>query len=88
MSDDFNRNLAAAETLLLRFRQAPLPHWIDGRTVASTSGETFTNTTPIDNSAIGEVAAGNAADVDIACRAAHDRRKSGNSPRRVSPPCS
>ncbi len=71
MSDEFKRNVAAAEALLQRFGEATLPHWINGRTVASSSGETFTNTTPIDNSAIGEVAAGNAADVDLACRAAH-----------------
>lgn len=71
MSDEFTRNLAAAEALLTRFRQSPLNHFINGRPVAGTSGETFGNCTPIDNTEIGEVAAGNAADIDLACRAAH-----------------
>lgn len=70
MTTDFAKNLYDAEHLLKRFRDAPLPHFINGKTDGGRSGKVFTNSTPIDNSIIGEIAAGNAADIDIACNAA------------------
>ena len=71
MATPLEDNLKDAEALLARFRNATLPHYINGQAVAGRSGQTFSNLTPIDNSVIGEVAAGNAQDIDAACSAAH-----------------
>jgi 5-carboxymethyl-2-hydroxymuconic-semialdehyde dehydrogenase len=70
MATPLDDNLQAAHALLARFRASTLPHWINGAPHVGASGQSFDNLTPIDNSLIGKVAAGNAADVDIACRAA------------------
>jgi 5-carboxymethyl-2-hydroxymuconic-semialdehyde dehydrogenase len=70
MATPLDDNLQAAHALLARFRASTLPHWINGAPHAGVSGTSFDNLTPIDNSLIGKVAAGNAADVDSACRAA------------------
>ena len=66
----FAENLAAAEAHLARFAAAPLPHLIAGESVASAGGAAFTNRSPIDGAALGEVTAGGAADVDTAAQAA------------------
>src|SRR4051812_21520112 len=66
----FDDNLAASQRLMPRFRSAPTAHLIAGEPVASTTGETFVNATPIDGSALGEVAAGDAEDVRLATAAA------------------
>ncbi|MCY3786755.1 MAG: 5-carboxymethyl-2-hydroxymuconate semialdehyde dehydrogenase [bacterium] len=63
-------NLAAAEAHLSRFAAGPTPHLIAGETVPNSNGATFTNHSPIDGTAIGEVATGGAADVDTAAQAA------------------
>lgn len=63
-------NLARLETLLARFRGDTLGHFIAGAPATGASGQTFENTTPVDNSRIGDVAAGDAQDIDMACRAA------------------
>jgi 5-carboxymethyl-2-hydroxymuconic-semialdehyde dehydrogenase len=68
----FEDNLATARLHLGRFADRPLDHLIGGTTRASVSGETFTNTSPIDGARLGDVAAGDAADVDAAARAAAD----------------
>ena len=70
MSSDFETNLRDTDNLLERFRQQPLPHFIDGKHDDGRSGITFENLTPIDNSVIGNIAAGNADDIDAACKAA------------------
>ena len=70
MSSDFQTNLADAEKLLARFRDGTLPHFIGGKHDAGRSGKTFDSLTPVDNSVIGPVAAGNADDIDAACKAA------------------
>lgn len=70
VTPELGANLAKVGTLLERFRDSTLGHFIDGAPAAGVSGKTFENATPIDNSRIGDVAAGNAADVDSACRAA------------------
>ena len=70
MSNDFEANLRDIEKLTQRFREGTLPHFIDGRHDAGRSGDTFECQTPTDNSTIGSVAAGNAEDIDAACRAA------------------
>jgi 5-carboxymethyl-2-hydroxymuconic-semialdehyde dehydrogenase len=68
----YEENLALAQSAMGRYADAPLPHLIAGRRVLSRSGETFTNHSPIDGSVLGEVAAGDAVDIDAAAQAAHD----------------
>ncbi len=63
-------NQADLEAVLTRFRTAPLQHFVDGAAYAGSSGETFENRTPIDDTVIGSVAAGSVADIDHACQAA------------------
>ena len=63
-------NLAAAEAHLARFATQPTCHLIAGEAAPSVSGATFTNHSPIDGSTLGEVAAGDAADVAAAAHAA------------------
>ncbi|TDJ38252.1 MAG: aldehyde dehydrogenase family protein, partial [Gammaproteobacteria bacterium] len=70
MSSDFDTNLQDADKLLERFRENTLPHFINGKPDSGRSGKTFDNLTPIDNSVIGKIAAGNADDIDAACKAA------------------
>ncbi|MFN3258712.1 MAG: 5-carboxymethyl-2-hydroxymuconate semialdehyde dehydrogenase [Ilumatobacter sp.] len=61
-----------ADEKLARFADGPLLHLIGGEAVASADGATFDNTSPVDHSMIGSVAAGDAADVDRAAIAASD----------------
>ena len=68
MSNNVEGNLELVERQLQQFRDAPLPHFVDGKRSSGSSGETFENTTPIDNSVIGQVCSGNAEDIDVACR--------------------
>jgi 5-carboxymethyl-2-hydroxymuconic-semialdehyde dehydrogenase len=70
MTSEFENNLNDVEALLKRFRSATLPHFINGRQDTGRSASTFDSLTPVDNSVIGSVAAGNAEDIDAACRAA------------------
>ena len=63
-------NQAAATDHLRRFAEQPLLHLIAGHHVASASGETFANQSPIDGMHLGEVASGDAADIDAAAEAA------------------
>jgi 5-carboxymethyl-2-hydroxymuconic-semialdehyde dehydrogenase len=70
MPDDFESNCQDAERLLQRFRRQTLPHFINGKSDKGRSGRTFDSLTPVDNSIIGAVAAGNGEDIDAACTAA------------------
>jgi len=70
MTTTMTDNLRDAEALLKRYRNETLPHFIDGRPTPGSSGETFENFTPIDNSTIGSVASGDSNDIDIACQSA------------------
>ena len=63
-------NLARLEPLLTRYRAGVLTHFINGAPDAGTSGRTFENRTPVDDSVLGEVARGDARDVDAAAQAA------------------
>ena len=72
MSTDFESNRSEAEKLIERFRGATLPHFINGKHDTGRSGVTFDSIAPSDNSVIGSVAAGNADDIDAACKAAED----------------
>jgi len=66
----YEDNLAAAAGYLARFAKAPLPHLIGGEAMPSVSAETFTNQSPIDGSHLGDISAGDAADIDAAAKAA------------------
>ena len=70
MSNDLEENLKAAGKRLERFKKEPLPHFIAGKHDVGRSGRTFDNLTPIDNSITGQVVAGNAEDIDVACKSA------------------
>lgn len=63
-------NHEKAEHHLTRFRTEGISHLINGDAVASTNGASFENTTPIDNTLLCRVAAGEAADIDAAAQAA------------------
>lgn len=67
---ELEKNLREVEDVLQRFRGDTLGHFINGGPDAGRSGETFESLSPIDNSRIGAVAAGNADDIDAACKAA------------------
>ena len=67
---DLAANVEAAERALLQFKDAPVRHFIAGEAQASRSGRTFETICPVDNSVLANVAAGDAADVDAAARAA------------------
>ena len=69
-SATFEENLAAAGRHLARFAAEPTLHFIDGSETASASGETFANASPIDGTHLGDVAAGDQADVAAAAAAA------------------
>ncbi|TDJ69228.1 MAG: 5-carboxymethyl-2-hydroxymuconate semialdehyde dehydrogenase [Proteobacteria bacterium] len=70
MGDTLADNLVRAQGYLERFRSEPLAHFINGRVITGRSGELFDNSTPTDNSVLGTVCAGNAADIDTAAQAA------------------
>ena len=72
MASEFDKNLRDAAVLIERFSVEPLPHFIAGKRDSGRSGKTFNNITPVDNSVMGQVAAGNADDIDAACRAAEE----------------
>ncbi|MEM7097333.1 MAG: 5-carboxymethyl-2-hydroxymuconate semialdehyde dehydrogenase [Pseudomonadota bacterium] len=67
---ELQKNLTEVETHLARFREDILPHMIAGQPRPASTGDTFVNRTPIDNSPIGQVAAGTAEDIDAAACAA------------------
>jgi 5-carboxymethyl-2-hydroxymuconic-semialdehyde dehydrogenase len=74
MAATFDENLARAERALERFRTARVPHRINGHAVMGPG--TFGNASPVDGSPLGEIAAGTAAEVDLAARAARDAQAS------------
>ncbi len=67
---EFESNRSAAESYLRPYRDAVTGHYINGAMVVPAGCETFDNLTPTDNSSLGRVVAGSAADVDAACEAA------------------
>ena len=66
----FEDNLAAAGRHLAHFAAEPTLHLIGGEATASASGETFADASPIDGMHLGDVAAGDAADIAAAAGAA------------------
>src|SRR5262245_33531908 len=63
-------NLDRAERALAEFQGGPVRHYIAGEAVASRSGQTFETLCPVDNAVLAKVAAGDAADIDAAAKAA------------------
>ena len=70
VSEKLAANIEKAKGYLARFRNEPLRHHVNGAAYAGESLETFDNHTPVDNSQLGEVAHGTAADIDTAAKAA------------------
>ena len=69
-SDVFKANLDRAAPLLKALRADGIGHMIDGKVVASISGDSFETKSPIDGSVLATVARGNAEDIDRAATAA------------------
>jgi 5-carboxymethyl-2-hydroxymuconic-semialdehyde dehydrogenase len=69
-TQSFPINVAKAEQYVARFSAGGVLHFIDGEPKASASGRTFETRTPIDDRVLANVAAGEAADVDAAAKAA------------------
>jgi 5-carboxymethyl-2-hydroxymuconic-semialdehyde dehydrogenase len=67
--DALQKNVAAAEKHLARFRRGPVPHFIAGKHDFG-SDETFDNLCPADNSVLCRVQSGNPGDIDRAAKAA------------------
>jgi 5-carboxymethyl-2-hydroxymuconic-semialdehyde dehydrogenase len=66
----FAANLERAERALAQFKAATVCHFIAGAPAHSRSGRTFETLCPVDNSVLAKVAAGDAADIDAAAKAA------------------
>src|SRR6266581_1089669 len=69
-SDVFQANRDRAAPLLKQLRADGIGHMIDGKIVASISGETFETNSPVDGAVLASVARGNAEDIDRAATAA------------------
>ncbi len=69
-SPNLATNSEKAARYLARFRESPLGHFINGKPAEGRSGKRFTNISPLNNEPLGEVAAGDARDIDDAANAA------------------
>src|ERR1700752_4464386 len=69
-SELFQANLDRVAPLLKELRADGIGHMIDGKAVASISGERFETTSPIDGAALATVARGGPEDIDRAATAA------------------
>jgi 5-carboxymethyl-2-hydroxymuconic-semialdehyde dehydrogenase len=67
---EFETNMKAALAYLERFKQKTTGHYINGEFVMAEGSTTYDNTTPTDNSSLGLVVEGSAADMNAACEAA------------------
>jgi 5-carboxymethyl-2-hydroxymuconic-semialdehyde dehydrogenase len=76
MSTSLDAAIARAENYLARFGKGTVPHLIDGKPDTG-SGQTFEDTSPIDNEVIAKIARGNAADIDRAAKAAMKAFRTG-----------
>src|SRR5580704_9882156 len=70
MSDALSANQRRAAEYLARFRSEIAPHFIDGAPARSHDGATFETLDPATNQTLAVVAAGEAAEVDAAAKAA------------------
>jgi 5-carboxymethyl-2-hydroxymuconic-semialdehyde dehydrogenase len=69
---EFEDNLNRASNYLQKFKDAPTGHFIGGEFIIPKGAEYFENTTPTDNTGLGQIVAGTSDDVDAACDAAMD----------------
>ncbi|MGB6253818.1 MAG: 5-carboxymethyl-2-hydroxymuconate semialdehyde dehydrogenase, partial [Bradyrhizobium sp.] len=69
--DLFKANLERAAPLLAKLKAEGISHMIGGKSVPSISGASFETRSPIDGTALANVARGNAEDIDRAATAAH-----------------
>src|ERR1700750_2704816 len=69
-ADVFQANRDRTAPLLKQLRADGIGHMIDGKTVASISGDTFETKSPVDGSVLATVARGSAEDIDRAATAA------------------
>ncbi len=67
---EFESNLEAANKYLKRFSSNITGHYINGEVTVPAGCRTFENTTPNDQSPLGEIVEGSVEDVDTACMAA------------------
>jgi len=67
---ELETNLDLANNYLQKFKDQPTGHFINGKMEFPVGAETYTNTTPTDQSSLGEVVRGTASDVDRACNSA------------------
>ena len=67
---DLDANLRLAAPYLERFRSQVTGHYIAGEMIVPPGSRTYDNLTPTDNSSLGKVVEGTAADVEAACEAA------------------
>src|SRR3954462_4647513 len=74
--DLFQANRDRAAPLLAKLKSDGIGHMIDGKTVTSTSGQTFETNSPVDGAVLASVARGNAEDIDRAATAAATAFKS------------
>src|SRR2546429_138997 len=75
-SDVFQANSERAAPLLAKLKAEGIGHMIGGKTVPSTSGQTFETKSPVDGAVLASVARGNAEDIDRAATAAATAFKS------------
>src|SRR6186997_2047109 len=73
--DLFAANRERAAPLLKQLRADGIGHIIDGKVVASVSGDSFETTSPIDGAVLATVARGGAEDIDRAATAATEAFK-------------
>ena len=69
---ELETNLKTVAPYLARYREQTTGHYIGGEFTLPTGAETFDNVTPVDNTSLGKIALGTAADVERACAAAAD----------------
>ncbi len=69
-AQNFTQNKEKAGLFLRRFQDQVTGHIINGEMVVPDKAEVFTNLSPTDNTSLGNVVAGKAADMDQACEAA------------------
>jgi 5-carboxymethyl-2-hydroxymuconic-semialdehyde dehydrogenase len=67
---EFKKNLEAANNYLERFKKNVTGHYINGKFTVPAASRTYENTTPTDQSSLGQVVEGSEADVNDACNAA------------------
>src|SRR3989304_8486076 len=70
MSEKLRENVRKGEGCLRRFRDEVTTHFIEGKPHRGSSGRTFENLTPVDNTSLGKISEGTAEDIDDAARSA------------------